>query len=107
MLGLKWPVAIFIKLDTKVTGVTEALKAVRVNPEADKHRRIAAMDKISLEVSKSYRDKDGNTLTITNICVEVAATGEIETVLVVHVNDEFCWLRLPADNDTITTWRKT
>lgn len=65
------------------------------------------MNKLSLEVNKSYLDKSDATVTITSICVEVLDTGEIETVLVVHANDKFYWLRLPQDNAIIKTWRTT
>lgn len=63
------------------------------------------MEKMSLEVNKSYLDKAGNMVTITSICVEVSTGGEIETVLVVHANDKFYWLRLPHDNEIVKTWR--
>jgi hypothetical protein len=64
------------------------------------------MDKVNLEINKSYLDSDGNTFAVTSICVEVSSNGDICTVIVATSAGEFYWFRLPADEAKVKTWRK-
>lgn len=64
------------------------------------------MGKISLEANKNYCNEDSSLVTIKSICVDILSTGEIETVLVVYLEGELYWLRLPVANETIKTWRR-